>query len=248
MTSRVVGIVLLVVGLAATLFGLGARLFWDDDGHHDGRAPTFALDAEVGADVLVVEQDDSVVRVSVERAGQRITSFDDLHDARAHVFVVGTDLDSYKHVDMADSADGVVEFDVADPGEYRVVFQAAPSSGPDLLELGATIDLAGSSGGSAVDASEIADGEVWTDGSLTIERRGLDFVLSEPWDGESYHGGPALLTLLHADEMAFVHGHAEFVDDLFRFGLDVPGRGEYLAALEFVQNGELVMALFRFTL
>jgi hypothetical protein len=251
-TSRVVGIVLLVVGIAATLFGLGARLFWeDDDGHHDGRAPTFALDAAVGADVLVVEQDGSVVSVSVERAGQRITSFDELHDSRAHVFVVGTDLDSYQHVDMADSSDGVVEFDVANPGEYRVVFQAAPSSGPDLLELGATVALVGSSGGAAGGRSDpvIADGDVWTDGSLTIERQGLDFVLSEPWDGESYHGGPAFLSVVHADEMAYVHGHAELVgDDTFRFGLDVPGRGDYLAALEFVQDGEPVTALFRFTL
>ncbi len=248
MTTRVVGIVLLVVGVAATLFGLGARMFWeDDDGHHDGRAPTFALDAAVGADILVVEQEGSVVGVSVERAGQRITSFDELHDAPAHVFVVGTDLDSYYHVDMADTSDGVVEFDVAVPGEYRVVFQAAPSSGSDLLELGATVDLPGSS--SAADPLRIADGDVWTDGSLTIERQGLDFVLSEPWNGQFHHGGPAFLSVFHADEMAFVHGHAELVDDdRFRFGLDVPGRGDYLAALEFVQNDEPVTALFRFTL
>ncbi len=248
MTTRVVGIVLVVVGVAATLFGLGARLFWeDDDGHHDGRAPTFALDAVVGADVLVVEQEGSVVSVSVERAGQRITSFDGLHGAPAHVFVVGTDLDSYYHVDMADSSDGVAEFEVALPGEYRVVFQAAPSSGPDILELGATVDLPGSS--SAAAPPRIADGEVWTDGSLTIERQGLDFVLSEPWTGESHHGGPAFLSVFHTDEMAFVHAHAELVDDdRFRFGLDLPGRGEYLAALEFTQTGEPVTALFRFTL
>lgn len=250
MTSRVVGIVLVVVGVGATLFGLGAKLFWneDDDGHHDGREPTFALDSAAGADELVVEQDGAVFSVSVERAGQRITSYDEVHDALGHVFVIGTDLASYLHVDVDESSGGIVEVEVDEPGEYRVVFQSSPSSGPDLLELGTTITVDSGSSGSSTEPI-ITDDEIWTDGSLTIERQGLDFVLSEPWSGESYHGGPALLTLMHGDTSAFVHGHAETPDDSrFRFSLDLPGRGDYLAALEFVQDGELVTALFRFTL
>lgn len=248
MTSRVVGIVLVVVGVAATVVGLGAKLFWtgDDDGHHDGREPTFALDSAIGADELVVEQDGTVLAVSVERAGQRITSYDDVHDAPGHVYVVGTDLDSYEHVDITETTNGVVEIDVGEPGEYRVIAQVAPSSGPDLLELGTTVVVDAPAG--ADSAVVIADDDVWTDGSLTIERQGLDFVLSEPWNGASYHGGPAFLVLVRGEDMAFAHGHAETPDDdVFRFGLDLPGRGEYLAALGFEQDGELVTALFRFT-
>ena len=248
MTSRVVGIVLVVVGVAATVFGLGAKLFWnEDDGHHDGREPTFALDSVVGADELIVEQDGSVLLVSVERAGQRITSYDEVHDELGHVFVVGTDLDSYQHVDVTDWSTGAAEVEVVEPGEYRVVVQVAPSSGPDLLELGRTVVVDAASSGSASDAV-ITDDDVWTDGSLTIERQGLDFVLSEQWGGESYHGGPAFLTLMHRDTTAFVHGHAETPDhERFRFALDLPARGEYLAALEFIHDGEVVTALFRFT-
>ena len=139
--------------------------------------------------------------------------------------------------------------EVDEPGEYRVVFQASPSSGPDLLELGATVVVDAPTASTAGAPANIADDDIWTDGSLTIERQGLDFVLSEEWDGESYHAGPAFITLVHEDTLAFVHGHAETVDDdRFRFGLDLPARGEYLAALEFIQDGELVTALFRFTL
>lgn len=247
----IVGIALVVVGVALTLAGLGGQLLWDDDeGHHDGRQPTFALASVQGADELVVEQDGTVLAVSVERAGQRITSYDELHGAGAHVFVVGTGLDSYQHVDLDDAdADGTVEVTVADGGSggdgYRVVFQASPDSGPDLLELGVNVEVAGA----ASSTEEIATDDVWTDGGLTVERQGLDFVLSEPWTGEDHHGGPAFLTLFRADDLAFVHGHAQTPDDdRFRFNLDLPGRGEYLAALEFVQDGELVTALFRFEL
>jgi hypothetical protein len=249
-TSRVVGIILVVVGVGATLFGLGAKLFWnEDDGHHDGREATFALDSAVGADELIVEQDGSMLRVSVERAGQRITSFDEVHDALGHAYVFGTDLDSYAHVDLDDSSAGVVEVEVDEPGEYRVVFQASPSSGPDLLELGTTVIVDAAATSTAGASANIADDDIWTDGSLTIERQGLDFVLSDEWDGDSYHSGPAFITLVHEDTLAFVHGHAETVDDdRFRFGLDLPARGEYLATLEFIQDGELVTALYRFTL
>ena len=198
-----------------------------------------------------------MLRVSVERAGQRITSFDEAHDALGHVYVFGADPDSYAHVDLDESSagvvpgvvPGVVTVEVDAPGEYRVVFQASPSSGPDLLELGATVVVDAPTASTAGAPANIADDDIWTDGSLTIERQGLDFVLSEEWDGESYHAGPAFITLLHGDTGAFVHGHAETVDDdRFRFGLDLPARGEYLAALEFIQDGELVTALYRFTL
>lgn len=251
MNTRIVGAVLIVVGLVATIFGLGARWFWtDDEGHHDGRTPSFALESGVGADEMIVEQDGDTLSVSLERAGQRLTSFGDVHGAPAHVYVAGTDLESYQHVDLgADSPDGTVPVDVPADGEYRVVLQVAPDGEPDLLELGTTVDVSGTGVADADGAETFAVGDVWTDGELTIERQGLDFVLSEPWDGEDYHGGPALLVLFRADDMAFVHGHAQTPDDdRFRFSLDLPGRGEYLAALQFVQEGELVTALFRFEL
>ena len=48
---------------------------------------------------------------------------------------------------------------------------------------------------------------------------------------------------------AFVHAHAEMIgDDRFSFAADLPGLGDYLAAVEFHQDGELVTALFRFSL
>lgn len=255
MNLRVLGVVLVVVGVGATLVGLGGRWLWnDDEGHHDGRSPSFALASGLGADELVVEQDGGALIVALARAGQPVTSLDPVHGAPAHVFVAGTDLESYQHVDLdpdsPESRDGRVEVAIAGDGEYRVVLQTAPDDGPDLLELGTTIDVSGIGTADADAGREaiVVVDDVWSEGGLTIERQGLDFALSEPWNGEDHHGGPALLVMFRAGDMAFVHGHAEMPDDdRFRFNLDLPGRGEYLAALEFVHDGELITALFRFT-
>jgi hypothetical protein len=46
-----------------------------------------------------------------------------------------------------------------------------------------------------------------------------------------------------------VHGHASTPEpDRFRFNLDLPGRGDYLAALQFNRGSVPVTALFRFEL
>jgi hypothetical protein len=249
-TTRIVGVVLVVVGVAATLAGLGARIFLtDDEGHHDGRAPTFALSASVGADELVVDVDGSQVAARIERAGQTISDYDELHDGRGHLFVIDADGDGYRHVDLGDDAtDGIITAEAPGEGPQRVVFQARPAAGPDLLELGRTVDVVEAPPADA-SAQTVAADDVWTDGELTIERQGLDFVLSVPWTGEEHHGGPAFLALFGLEDFAFVHGHAETPDaDRFRFNLDLPGRGDYVAALELVQDGELVTALFRFTI
>ena len=44
-----------------------------------------------------------------------------------------------------------------------------------------------------------------------------------------------------------VNPHATTIgDDRFSFAVELPGSGSYLAAVELVQDGELVTALFRF--
>ena len=253
MRSRVLAIVLVVVGLVAIAAGLGLRVFsTDDEGHHDGRESTFALDAALGVDELVVEQSGNgpAISVVIERAGQPVTEFDDVHDAEMHVFVVRDDLSWFGHSDPEMSPDGSsAPVEVISGGPLRVVTQSAPDGGPDLLELGTDVVLEGPS---VPGDQYITADDVWTDGDLTIRREGFDFVLSEPWDGDDFHGAPALLTLFRAGDLAFVHGHATTPQpNRFRFGLDLPGRGEYLAALEFNNgpaNGEPVTALFRFEL
>jgi len=258
-TSRVTAIVLVVVGLVATAAGLGLRLFLsdDDEGHHDGRLPTFALSSTSGTDELVVHQDGDgpTLTVAVERVGQPLTGFDEVHGAPLHVFAATTELDRFVHVDPAIGPDGrSAPITLPADGTYRLVAQAAPAGGPDLLELGADVTVVGAGGGPE---QNIADGAVWTNGDLTVTRQGFDFVLSEPFDGPDFHGGPAFLAMFRADDMAFVHGHAQLVDpDRFRFELAVPGRGDYLAALQFLPataatteaTTEPVTALFRFTL
>ena len=254
MTSRVAAIALVIVGLVATAAGLGLRVFLpeDDDGHHDGRTPTFAVSSTSGADELLVAQDgdDATLSVSIERAGQSITDFDDVHDAPMHVFAASTALDWFVHLDPAIGADGSTEpFVLRSERSHRVVTQSAPSGGPDLLELGSDVTVAGTPDASV---QNITDDDMWTEGDLTVTRQGFDFVLSRPFDGDDYHGGPALLTLFRADDMAFSHGHAVLVEpDRFRFELALPGRGDYLAALQFFATPDSVeptTALFRFTL
>jgi hypothetical protein len=58
--------------------------------------------------------------------------------------------------------------------------------------------------------------------------------------------------MFRAEDLAFVHDHATVTEqDRFRFNLDLPGRGEYLAALQFNSGAASdgpVTALFRFEL
>ncbi len=259
MRTRFLAIALIVVGLIATAAGLGLRvLTTDDDGHHDGRESTFALNSALGVDELVVgvveevadgqSGDGAAISVVVERAGQPVTDFDDVHGTEMHVFAVRDDLSWFLHADPEMLANGSSSSVEVIGGEtLRVVSQSAPSGGPDLLELGTDVLLTGPS---ETSDQYITTDDVWTEGDLTIRREGFDFVLSEPWSGDEYHGAPALLTLFRAEDLAFVHDHATNPEpNRFRFSLDLPGRGEYLAALQYNSDANgLITALFRFEL
>ncbi len=245
MTSKVVAIALIAVGVAMTAVGLfGQFVLTEDEGHHDGREPTFALQSAQGTDELIVDVGEpNSVAVSIERAGQPIQSFDEVHGEQLHVFAVSDGLTEYQH-EHPEQVGGVFEPVLVGGGDYRVITQSAPSGGPDLLELGADVTTTGEPAltGQFITATELYE----LPGGLTVERQGFDFVLSEPWQGEEHHGGPALLIMVRDGDGAFVHEHAEVPeDDRFRFNLDLPGSGEYLAALEFLHDGEVQTALFR---
>lgn len=243
MRSKVLAIVLIVLGVGATLGGVYGQVFLaEDDGHHDDRTPTFALESQIGIDELVVDVvGDGAVVADVRRSGQQL-GLDDLHDGVAHYFVVDERLSTFDHT-VADMS-GPTPLG-APVGLTRVIAQVAPSSGTDFLELGVTVDVPGT-----IDEDPpVIDADQWTDGSITIDRQGFDFVLSEAWNGDDVYEGPAFLTLIRTEDFAFAHAHAELVgDNRFSFATDLPGLGDYLAALEFEQNSELVTALFRFTL
>ena len=245
---NLLAVLLIVVGIVATLGGVFGRVFLaEDEGHHDDRAPTFALQSQVGAYELTVRAGGETITPMLAQAGQAVTNFDGLHGADGpHVFVVSEELDWFTHTTPETLDESIV---VNGPARHRVIVQANPAGGPDLLEMGVTTDQV--SGDDTIDLV-IADQDVYpdptTDG-LTITRQGFDFVLSEPWNGDEVYDGPAFLTLIRAEDFAFTHAHAELVgDNRFSFASDLPGLGDYLAALEFEQDGELVTALFRFTL
>jgi hypothetical protein len=240
--SRALAILLIIAGVGATLGGLYGQIFLtDDEGHHDGREFSFALDAGIGTDELVVTPaGDNEVVAEVLRAGQAI-GLGEVHDGLAHYFVVARDLTSYEHVVASDPGPATL---VAPAGDVRVIAQVSPSSGNDFVELGADVAVDGAPGAE----QNITDDDEWTNGELTVRRDFLDFVLSQPWNGDPLYEGPALLTLFRADDLSFVHAHAEVVDPTrFSFATNLPGLGDYLAALEFEQDGEIVTALFRFT-
>lgn len=246
---KTLGVLLIAVGVALTGAGLfGQLVLTEDEGHHDGREPDFALESASGADELIVEAVDGATEreVRIERAGQVIVDYDEVHDAAIHAYAVAGNLDGYRHTISEDaSSDGVYRVGLPRTGAGRIVVQASPAGGPDLLELGADPGEPDVEGGTP---PEILPDE-WTDGNLTVTRQGLDFVLSEPWSGDDHMGGPAFLALFHEDDFAFVHAHAELIgEDRFSFAADLPGLGDYLAAVEFHQDGELVTALFRFSL
>jgi hypothetical protein len=242
-TSKALAVVLIVLGVGATLAGLYGQVFLaENEGHHDGRTFSLALEAASGADELVVVSDaPNTAALSIERAGQPIESFSSVHGGTAQIFAVTTDLTQFEHV--TEFSDVLGSYRVPS-GDVRVIVQAAPSGGADFVELGATANVQGDPN----PVPNITSTDEWTDGALTIRRQGFDFVLSEAWNGDDLFDGPAFLSLIRSGDLAFTHGHAELVgDDRFSFAMRVPGSGDYLAALEFEQNGEVVKALFRFT-
>jgi hypothetical protein len=251
---KILAIALIVLGVGSTLAGLYGQVFLaEDEGHHDGRAFSFALESASGADELIAEPvQPNLIRVGVERAGQSV-ELDKIHGGPLQIFVVSDDLNYFSHVSPGGDA-GVRSNELAETGtaevavpggDLRVIVQASPSGGPDLLELGASVTVEGN----PAEAQTVSDSGEWTDGVLTVRRQGFDFVLSEAWNGKEIDDGPALLTLVRSEDFAFTHGHAQTVgDDRFSFALDLPGPGDYLAALEFEQNSELVTALFRLTI
>lgn len=247
MKSKALAILLIVLGVAATIGGIYGQLFLgDDDGHHDDREPTFAAQSQAGAYELSATSGDGRVTISLEQAGQPVQGVGELHGVDgAHLFVTNQQGDFFSHTVV----DGVGEADVEvfGSGPHRVVMQAAPQSGPDLLELGVTVDDVGAP--PVPDDVVVVNDDRWTNGSISVSRQGFDFVLSSPWNGSDLYEGPALLTLHRLDDAAFTHAHGELVgDNRFSFATDLPGLGDYLAALEFEQDGAVVTALFRFTL
>ncbi len=243
MKSKAFAILLIVLGVGATLGGLYGQIFLaEDEGHHDGTGFSFALESSVGADELIVTSPGpNQAVVQLLRAGQPM-NFNDVHDGRSHFFITTADLGWFEHVVVDEPRD--LEVDVP-AGDVRVVAQVSPDGGPELLELGATVQVAGD----ALAAQNIVDDDEWTNGELTVRRQQFDFVLSKTWNGSDVYEGPALLTLIRADDFAFTHAHAEVLDgNRFSFATDLPGLGDFLAALQFEQDGELVTALFRFSI
>lgn len=250
MRSKAFAILLIVLGVAATIGGVYGQLFLgEDEGHHDEREPTFAAQSQAGAYALTASGGDGQLLVSLTQAGQSIQAFDELHgEDGAHVFIVDGSGTFFSHAVVASLDE--TPFDVVGDGPHRVVVQAAPGSGPDLLELGVSVDGASAAvEPNSADRPVVATDAPWTDGGLTVTRQGFDFVLSEAWNGDDLYDGPALLTLFRLDDGAFTHAHGELVgNNRFSFATDLPGLGDYLAALEFEQDGDTVTALFRFTL
>ena len=251
MKPRLVAIALIVVGLVATAAGLFGQVFLrEDEGHHDGPEFTFALESSRGVDELVVTSKRTAVNVSVERSSQPLV-LEPIHDGYLDVFVASTDLTSIEHFssgrDESDSTPALISLEVPAPaGEVRVATLATPSGGPELLELGATVEV---DGDKEFEPQNISETDEWTDADLTIRRQGFDFVLSEPWNGDDTSGSPASIALFRGDDLAFTHGHAELVgDNRFSFSLTLPGAGDYLALLEFEQDGVVVDARFRITI
>lgn len=233
------GAALVVVGVLAVVAGLVGRGARDDEGHHDGRSPTFALGSSAGdVELLVEPAGPGSVRVALERDGRAI-ALDRVHGDELEVYVVADDLSWFDHVRVDDVA-GPIEV-AAPPGRARVAALAAPEGGPDLVELGAWVDV----DGDPVPGQRIADGPTWTDGDVTVRRDGFDVTLPAPWEGTEVDGAPAALTLVREGDGAPVHAHGSRLGERrVTFSVTLPGRGRYLAAYELVLGGDAITALF----
>jgi hypothetical protein len=206
----------------------------------------------VASTVVTAGEPQPLSFVVLDGAGEPVTQFEDRHERPMHLIVVSNDLADYAHLHPKLGAGGTwsAELPALDPGGYRVVADAVPAGGPDLV---LTVDLVvpGVAAGrplpeptriAVVDDLEVgldlapaADGLV---AGLTVRRAGL---VVEP---EPYLGARGHLVAIDADDLAYLHVHPTDSDGPVSFAIADPTPGRYRLFFDFSVDGQVRTAAF----
>ena len=266
--NRLVSYGLVLVGLFGTAYAVGERLpghqhsgSSGDVHQHSGGSTDMAgmggsgdltdsdlahlgLSSTVGDyRLVVVDRTSTAVALRIDRGGDPVVDFTEVHGALWHLLVVRRDLQGFQHLHPVLGADGVWTATLDRPieaGAWRAVLETEPSGG-GVLVMG--IDLL--VGGEAAPVAVPPPSNVAIVDGLTITREGLWFTVTpsdslQPWYGQSAH-----LVAFREGDLAYAHLHpANDVAGDYRFSGSLPGPGTYRLFLQFLADGELVTAAF----
>jgi len=191
-----------------------------------------------------------------------VTALETVHEKPLHIFIVGRDLNFFRHLHAESVMNGQATF-IADipPGEYMVVADFLPLGGsPQLLQRAiispgpATVRTGAIAAPSAV-ASGVRVQPTPT-GLIAGNETTVSIVLTSAADGrpildlQPYLGAAAHLLVVSADLADVIHGHPagwSGAEPLLKFDLTLPRPGEYRAWLQFQRAGSVVTAPLKLT-
>nr|WP_240956095.1 hypothetical protein [Micromonospora sp. HNM0581] len=193
-----------------------------------------------------------------DATGAALTAFQENHERRMHLILVGRDLSGYRHVHPEMSADGTWRVTVtpAAPGPLRAIADFWPQGAPAGVTLGVDVPVPGRYAATAVPPPEetiVVDGYTVTlDGGLRAGESnqllvwlGLDGLPVN--DLQRHLGAYGHLVALRQGDLAYLHVHpaaASQPSSVVAFGITVPSAGTYRLFFEFRHLDEVRVAAF----
>jgi hypothetical protein len=186
-----------------------------------------------------------------------VAALETVHEKPLHVFIVGRDLQFFRHLHAESVINGQAEFITEiPPGEYMVVADFLPSGGsPQLLQRAIISPGPASVRTGAIAAPSAVAGGVRVQpastGLIAGDETTVSIALTGATDGrpildlEPYLGAAAHLLVVSADLSDVIHGHPtewSRAEPVLKFDLTLPRPGEYRAWLQFQRAGRVVTA------
>ncbi|MFI7573984.1 hypothetical protein [Micromonospora sp. NPDC049497] len=218
---------------------------------------TLALDS---ASLVAGRPGELAFRIT-DPTGAALTTFQENHERRMHLVLVGRDLAGYQHVHPEMAPDGTwrVQVTPAAPGPLRAIADFWPEGAPAAVTLGVDVPVPGRYAARPLAPPEetvlVAGYTVTLDGGLRAGESNQVLV----WlgrDGRPVHdlqphlGAYGHLVALRQGDLAYLHVHpaaASRPSSVVAFGVTVPSAGTYRLFFEFRHLDRVHVATFTVT-
>lgn len=234
----------------------------DQGGHADHRPAMTVLEVRPAGEVKAGQPAELELTIP-GGAGQPLTDFAVVHDAKAHLILIRDGLDRFAHLHLTpDAASGVMNVKHTFPvgGTYHLFADHQPTGKPAATAV-ARVTVAGNAPAAiplTPDAPGTVSGDGLTakiviDGAKPGEEATVRFELTDPSgqpvaDLEPYMGATGHLVVVSADATRYVHAHpAEGqtgAKNVVEFGATFPQAGVYKGWGQFKRGGRVRVVPF----